>query len=82
LDSDVAILILSVDKNGEEQSSSKRKGELHGHRERTILTQTKRQTENEELLRLGLTCVGTNGLLNWTKSHFVPFAPLVQGVKL
>jgi hypothetical protein len=54
-DSDVAILILSVDNNGEEQSSSQRKGELHGHRERSILTQIKRETQHEELLRVGLT---------------------------
>jgi len=79
LDSDVAVLILSVDKNGEEQSSSQRKGELHGYRERSILTLTKRDTEHEELLRVGLACVSTNDLLNWTKNHLLPFAPVVQG---
>lgn len=78
-DGDIAILILSVDKNGEEQSSSKNTGELHGHRDRLILTQTQIETGHEELLRLGLTCVSTNDLLNWAKSHLVPVAPVVQG---
>jgi hypothetical protein len=70
-DSDTAIVILGVDKNGEEQSSSQGKGELHGHREGSILTQAKSETEHEELLRVGTAsasdvCVSTNDLLNWT----------------
>jgi hypothetical protein len=63
---------LSVDKNGEEQRSSQRKGKLHGGREGLIAAQPK----GDGLLRVGPTCVCTNDLLNTAnpskKSQHVP----------
>jgi hypothetical protein len=60
---------LSVDKNGEEQSSSQPKGELHDHgiskKDRFLKSQG--QTGRDGLSKVGLTCVNTGGLLSWAK---------------
>jgi hypothetical protein len=55
---------LGVDKNGEEKSSSKRKGELHDRRD--IIAQSK-ETGHEGLLSWTDMCASTNDLLSRAK---------------
>lgn len=59
----------SVDKNGEEQSGSQPKGELHDHgiTEKEIFLHGQGETGCDGLSKVGLTCVNTDDLLSWAK---------------
>jgi hypothetical protein len=71
-DRDAAILTLSVDKNGEEKSSSQRMGELHGQGEGRFL-------ERDGVRAINILIVG----LTWHQRPFKldeePLRPLAQG---